>query len=593
MRSIQGRIVLIHVLLIVLAMIMVGVYLLDSWKDYYISDAEHQLELKGRLLVDQDLLSENDLIEAAAVLGFADEEGSHLVLLNQSMQSIVSYGPDIGIRPSSSLVENKPVGDLLSQPHEEGPFVGLYFRGGVEYLTMAIRASGHVEGQDIGAIFLLQPLSSVYSILRDIQGTLFNATILAIIVITILGLASARTITKPILEITSQAEKLAAGNFDISVRVRSRDEIGRLAEVFNYLTEELRQSLHAMANEKGKLEAILEYMSNGVIAIDNDGKLMHINPKAVELLALPTGAATEDVLNKLSLGTAAEILRLAPATLELTLEDFNKTVLRAYLAPVKSASEQLSGVVVVLQDMTEQSRLDQLRRDFVANVSHELRTPLTTIKSYVETLLDGAVEDRGVTSRFLTVVNEESDRMTRLVRDLLTLSTLDNLTTGHKRQRIFLDELTLEVANKMVVAAQQKELHLGISLPEEVPPVLANSDEIEQVLNNIVSNAIKFTPSGGEILLSLHADEQEVTILVRDSGVGIPPEDLPRIFERFYRVDKARSRQMGGTGLGLAIAQQIIEGHGGRIWVESEPGQGTAVGFTLPVATALEGVVHA
>ncbi len=183
--------------------------------------------------------------------------------------------------------------------------------------------------------------------------------------------------------------------------------------------------------------------------------------------------------------------------------------------------------------------------------------------------------------------------MTRLVQDLLTLSTLDNRATDHKKQRIFLDELTLDVANKMAVAAQQKELHLGLSLPEEVPPVLANGDEIEQVLNNIVSNAIKFTPSGGEILLSLHADVQEVTIFVRDSGVGIPPEDLPRIFERFYRVDKARSRQMGGTGLGLAIAQQIIEGHGGRIWVESEPGQGTTVSFTLPVAAAPEEVAHA
>lgn len=592
MRSIQWRIVLIHVSLIVLAMIMVSVYLLDRWEDYYIEADEHDLELKGRLLRDQDLLSDNDLIEAAAVLGFDDEKGSNLILLNKSMQAIVSYGPEIGIKPGSSLVENKPVGDLLSQPHEEGPFVGLYLRGGVEYLTMAIRAGGHVEGQDIGAIFLLQPLSGVYNILRDIQGTLLNATLLAILVITILGLASARTITKPILEITSQAEKLAAGDFDISVQVRSRDEIGRLAEVFNFLTKELRQSLSAMANEKGKLEAILEYMSNGVVAFDHSGRLMHINPKAVELLALPTEATTDDVLHKLALGTAAEILNLAPATLELTLEGFNKTVLRAYLAPVKSTSEQLSGVVVVLQDMTEQSRLDQLRRDFVANVSHELRTPLTTIKSYVETLLDGAVEDRGITSRFLTVVNEESDRMTRLVRDLLTLSTLDNLT-GQQKQRIFLDELTLEVANKMAVSAQQKELHLGISLPEEVPPVLANSDEIEQVLINIVSNAIKFTPSGGEVLLSVHADEQRVTINVRDSGVGIPPEDLPRIFERFYRVDKARSRQMGGTGLGLAIAHQIIEGHGGHIWVESEPGQGTAVGFTLPLAAAPKGASHA
>lgn len=587
MRSIQWRIVVIHVLLIVLAMVLISVYLLNRWQDYYLNLFEHDLELKGRLLRDQDLLNDSDLIEAAAVLGFDDEQGSNLVLLNKSMQAIVAYGPDIGIKPGSSLVENKPVGDLLSQPHEEGPFVGLYYQGGVEYLTMAIRAGGHVDGQDIGAIFLLQPLSGVYSILRDIQGTLLNATLLAVIVITILGLALARTITKPIVEITSQAEKLAAGDFDISVRVRSRDEIGRLAEVFNYLTKELRQSLNAMANEKGKLEAILEYMSNGVIAFDFDGRLMHINPKALELLSLPEEATTDEVLAKLKLGTANDILRLAPANLELEFDDTNNTVLRAYLAPVKSHSEQLSGVVVVLQDMTEQSKLDQMRRDFVANVSHELRTPLTTIKSYVETLLDGTLADQSLALRFLGVVNEESDRMARLVSDLLTLSTLDNLK-DHQKQPIFLDELALDVANRLAVAAQQKELHFGISLPEEVPSVLANSDEIEQVLVNIVSNAIKFTPPGGEIMLTVDVDAQNVTTLVRDTGVGIPPEDLPRIFERFYRVDKARSRQMGGTGLGLAIAHQIIEGHGGRIWAESEPGQGTVIGFSLPLVGARE-----
>lgn len=589
MRSIQWRIVVIHVLLVVLAMVLISVYLLNRWQDYYINLFEHDLELKGRLLRDQDLLNDSDLIEAAAVLGFDDEQGSNLVLLNKSMQAIVAYGPDIGIKPGSSLVENKPVGDLLSQPEEEGPFVGLYYQRGVEYLTMAIRAGGHVEGQDIGAIFLLQPLSGVYSILRDIQGTLLNATVLAVVVIIVLGLALARTITKPILEITSQAEKLAAGDFDISVRVRSRDEIGRLAEVFNYLTKELRQSLNAMANEKGKLEAILAYMSNGVIAFDSEGRLMHINPTALELLSLPSEATADEVLAKLNLGSANDILHLAPANLELTFTEPKNTVLRAYLAPVMSHSEQMTGVVVVLQDMTEQSRLDQMRRDFVANVSHELRTPLTTIKSYVETLLDGAISDQELALRFLGVVNEESDRMARLVSDLLTLSTLDNLKVRQKHA-VYLDELALEVANRLAVAAQQKDLHLEISLPEEVPPVLANNDEIEQVLVNIVSNAIKFTPSGGDVLLTVYADEQNVTTLVRDTGIGIPAEDLPRIFERFYRVDKARSRQMGGTGLGLAIAHQIIESHGGRIWAESELGQGTVIGFSLPIAAAREEV---
>ena len=427
MRSIQWRIVIIHVLLIILAMILVSVYLLNSWEDYYIEAAREDLEVRGQLLRDQKLLSETDLIEVAAVLGFADEQGSNLVLLNDAMQVIVSFGPDIGIKPGSNLLENQPVSELVAHPDEEGPFVGLHSRDDVEYLTMAIRASGQTEGQEISAIFLLQPLTRVYGILQDIQKTLFNATILAVAVIAILGLASARTITQPILEITSQAEKLAEGNFDIAVPVRSQDEIGRLAEVFNYLTEQLRQSLLDMANEKGKLEAILEYMSNGVVAFDHNGRLMHINPKASELLSVPADADVGVILERLQLGSADDILDLAPTTKELRLnEDSGNIVLKAYLAPVKTADQQLSGVVVVLQDMTEQWRLDQMRRDFVANVSHELRTPLTTIKSYAETLLDGAVDDSATAYYFLTIVNEETDRMTRLVRDLLTLSTLDS-----------------------------------------------------------------------------------------------------------------------------------------------------------------------
>jgi two-component system sensor histidine kinase VicK len=589
MRSIQWRIVAIHVLLIVLAMILVSVYLLGQWKSYYIETARQDLEGKGNLLRNQQLLNEDDLIGAAAVLGFAEDEGSNLVLLNQAMQAIVCYGPDIGITPGDNLLENQPVSELLSHPGDDGPFVQeTYYRAGTYYLTMAIPASGEVEGQRVTAIFLLKPLTDVFNILSNIKVTLLRATLLALAVVTVLGLASARTITQPIVEITSQAEKLAAGNFDISVRVHSRDEVGRLAEVFNYLIGELRESLHGMANEKSKLEAILGNMSNGVVALDRSGRLIHINPKARGFLDLPETASAEDVLAGLKLGTSAEVLAAAPGVRELVLDGRNALVLQAYLAPFSSTSQQLSGVVVVLQDMTEQTRLDQMRRDFVANVSHELKTPLTTIISYVETLLDGALEDHTLAGAFLTTVHEEADRMNRLVKDLLMLTTLEHQQEKRKLQTVYMDEMVVEVADRMVVNAQSKGQRLLTSLPEEVPPVLANRDQIEQVLVNIVSNAIKYTQAGGEIAVSLQVQEHAVAVAVQDNGIGIPEEDLPRIFERFYRVDKARSRQLGGTGLGLSIAQQIIEGHQGRIWIESELGKGTLVTFTLPIAAAKE-----
>lgn len=589
MRSIQLRIVAINVLLIVLAMILVSVYLLGQQREYYMNEASHNLEVKGKLLRDQKLLNENDLISAAAVLGFAEDEGSDLILLNQAMQAIVVYGPDIGIRIGSNLLENQPVSKLLSQPDQESPPVGTYYWDGIRYQTMAISATGQVEGQPVSAIFLLQPLSDVYATLSNIEWTLLQATAVAILVVTILGLALARTITQPILEITSQAEKLAKGDFDISVRVRSDDEIGRLAEVFNYLTGELRDSLHGMANEKSKLEAILGYMSNGVVALDKDGRVIHINPKARAFLDLPESADADDVLARLKLGTANEVIAAAPCVRELQLEEPGLLVLQAYLAPFSSSNGQLNGVVVVLQDMTEQTRLDQMRRDFVANVSHELKTPLTTIISYVETLLDGALEDHTLAGTFLTTVHEEADRMNRLVKDLLMLTTLDHQQEKRKMQMVYMDELVVEVADRIVVTARNNGQRLSTNLPEEVPAVVANRDQIEQLLVNIVSNALKYTPSGGEISISVQTLEREVAVVVQDTGIGIPKEDLPRLFERFYRVDKARSRQLGGTGLGLSIAQQIVESHEGRIWVESELGKGTAVTFTLPVVLAKEG----
>lgn len=587
MRSIQWRVVGIYLLMIVLAMVMVSVYLLNQWEDYYLQGAQQDLEFRGRMLRDQELINENDLIEAAALLGYSTEEGSNLVVLNQLMQAIVVYGPDIGIRPGHSLLENRPVSDLLAHPEAPGPFVERFTRDGVEYLAMAIRTGGRVDGQTVSGIFLLQPLVGIYSLLGDMQDTLLKATFFAMVVVTVLGLAFARTITQPIVEITSTAEKLATGQFDISVAVRSQDEIGRLAEVFNYLTDQLRQSLNAMANEKSKLEAILAHMSNGVVAFDRSGQLIHINPKARELLAMPEQPSPEQVLHRLKLGTVADVLANAPGIAELHLEQ-PPVVLRAYLAPFSSSDDQLSGVVVVLQDMTEQWRLDQMGRDFVANVSHELKTPLTTIMSYTETLLDGALDDRANAVQFLSTVYSEADRMDRLVKDLLMLSALDSQKAA-EMSPLLLDELIVEVMDRLLVSAHQNEQRLSSQLPEELPWVLGNRDQLEQVLVNILSNAIKYTPAGGEITVSLRTEQQKVVVEVADSGIGIPAAELPRLFERFYRVDKARSREMGGTGLGLPIAKEIVENHHGEIWVESEIGRGTRVCFALPIAATSKG----
>jgi len=255
---------------------------------------------------------------------------------------------------------------------------------------------------------------------------------------------------------------------------------------------------------------------------------------------------------------------------------------RSIAAPFHSAEGAVTGVIIVMQDITEESRLETMRQEFVANVSHELKTPLTTIKSYAETLLTGALESRDIAGSFITVIAEEADRMDRLVKDLLTLSQLDYQRHDLQCRPVLLDELVIDVLEKLSFSACQRGVRFGTDFSEEVPLVMANPDKVEQVLVNIIANSIKYAHENGEVVISIHVSESTVRVGIKDDGPGIPSEDQPRIFERFYRVDKARSRELGGTGLGLAIAKQLVEAHGGTIGIDSEAGKGTEVYFSLP-----------
>jgi len=264
-----------------------------------------------------------------------------------------------------------------------------------------------------------------------------------------------------------------------------------------------------------------------------------------------------------------------------TLIKTEAAILKYIYAPLKRKN-RIVGHILVFQDITKQHRLEAMRKEFVANVSHELRTPLTTIKSYTETLLDGAMEEKELSRQFMSVINNEADRMTRLVNNLLELSRLDNRETRWDLKPM--DPVTIlnEVITKMKVNIQRKGQILEVNMPQKSPEVFVDKDKIEQVFQNILSNANKYTPKGGKIFINLGYTDKMVNITFIDTGIGIPKEDLPRIFERFYRVDKTRSREMGGTGLGLSIAQEIIRAHDGEIQIDSEPGQGTCVTISIP-----------
>lgn len=421
--------------------------------------------------------------------------------------------------------------------------------------------------------------------IANYNSIIIRSLAIAVVVAFILGYLLSKTITGPVVKIMYKAQSVAAGDFDQTLEVKSDDEIGKLTSTFNYMADSLKKTLIEISSEKNKIETILNYMTDGVIAFNLKGEVIHTNPASRKMF--------EDELSDKSFDEYAEKYGL-----KLKIEDIlnpgditskeanlvkDDKILRVYFAVFTDESKRPEGLIAVLQDITEQEKLERMRKDFVANVSHEMRTPLTSIKSYTETLLDGALDDRDTTERFLSVINSEADRMTRLVKDLLQLTRLDNQRMQWKLEPVPIARLVKAAVEKMELEAGNKRQTLEYSTMGELPEIIIDHDRIEQVLINILGNALKYTQEGGRISVSVGRNANNVYVKVSDNGIGIPEKDLPRLFERFYRVDKARSREMGGTGLGLSIAKDIVEAHKGRISIASQYGKGTEVIVWLPV----------
>ncbi|KAF0194881.1 MAG: two-component system OmpR family sensor histidine kinase VicK [Bacillota bacterium] len=591
-RSIKWRLILLYILLIVVAMQFTSFYLLEGIEQDYLEEARISLRTSGAQLV-RVLEAEfkrgpytRELAEGL-ISEFRPRNDDTLVLLvSPDGQALVASGKEADSYRGLNVLGDLPIlADPLGRNESaDAEWDDINDR---KYLSLGVPITGQIaEGtkqHEVRALYIREPLDNTYRILGDVQRRLLNATLLAIAVTVVLGSLAAQTITSPIQEITSKVTSLAEGKFDIEVKVKSGDEIGKLAQVFNYLTAQLRATLTELRNDKTKLEAILTQMTNGVIALDMHGAVIHANIRARDMLGITHDVTTDILLEKLNLGSFDRLIQgSGPKVVEVHLNTPYEISVRSHAAPFHSAQGDISGAIIVLQDITEEERLEQMRREFVANVSHELRTPLTTIKSYTETLLTGALESKELAGRFLTVINDEADRMERLVKDLLTLSQLDYQAATLIKRPTLLDELILDVADKLSFSAQKRGLRFRTNFPEEVPPVLANADKVEQILVNIMSNAIKYTFDGGDITVSIDIAPDQVRVGILDQGPGIPKEDQARIFERFYRVDKARTRELGGTGLGLAIAKQIVEAHGGHIGINSQTGKGTEIFFFLP-----------
>ena len=448
------------------------------------------------------------------------------------------------------------------------------------YMDYAIPLGKDDDGEPKYIVYFFDDKRETRDLSWNFFGIVVKAMTFGLLVAVLLSFLLSKTITTPIENIRTRAQMVAAGDFSHRLDIQSNDEIGELTATFNHMADRLHDTLEEIQGERDKLGTIFLHMTDGVTAFNAEGKLIHMNPTAENLLGatFQEDAHFNDVFEGIDAPTP--IAAGEQGFVQMELERMGRT-LSVLFAPY---GENERGIIAVIHDITEQRKLDEARREFIANVSHELRTPLTNVKSYTETLIDAAGELPTDTEvKFLSVIAGETDRMTRIVKDLLTLSKLDCGKMDLHFHRFSMQHMVESVYNAMVLEAGNNGLELTLNIQGKMPDMNGDRERLEQVVINILSNAVKYTPSGGHIVLSAaRRDEGHVMIRVKDDGMGIPKDDIPRLFERFYRVDKARSRAKGGSGLGLAIAKEMVEAHRGTIYLESQLDEGTTVTVVLP-----------
>ncbi|MBS4177635.1 cell wall metabolism sensor histidine kinase WalK [Lederbergia citrea] len=591
-RSIHMKFVLIYVLLIMIAMQIIGVYFVGKLEDQLVRNFQKAIE--GRLpLLEYNIAEEVKKDRSADDMPALEDDINKL--LNdflatdiEEVRIVNSRSLIIGTSESNNqgIIGQKTTDVMVKRTlavgeREEKIQIDRKSGGRIWVLTSPIKSSGEI----VGAIYLVAKIETVYKQMEEINSIFITGTAIAMFITAVLGIVLARMITRPIADMKRQATAMAKGNFSRKVRVYGEDEIGQLAYTFNNLTKKLQEAQAMTEGERRKLSSVLTFMTDGVVATDRKGRVILINERAADML----NVSRETVL-------AQPIIELLDIGEEFTFEDLleqqdsiildystheKKYYLRANMSIIQRETGFVNGLIAVLHDITEQEKLDEERREFVSNVSHELRTPLTTMRSYLEALSEGAIDDKELGPRFLGVTRNETERMIRLVNDLLDLSKMDS--RNYEINPVWVDFVKFfnHIIDRFEMT-KERQVTFRRLLPNHTIYVEIDEDKLTQVIDNIISNAMKYSPEGGQVTFRIQEFHGEIEVSISDQGIGIPKDNIEKVFERFYRVDRARTRQLGGTGLGLAIAKEMIGAHGGRIWARSLEGKGTTILFTLP-----------
>ncbi len=441
-------------------------------------------------------------------------------------------------------------------------------------------------GQNAGCLRLALPLS----VLEDLEAKMLHIVIYAIGLIFLLSLfltyIVSTLVSKPLKEMSQISRAMALGDFSRKPLIYPDDEIGDLAKAFAYMSERIKEQIEKIKKEGAKLDAVLSSMLEGIMVVDEKGSILLANPSIRKFFYMdldPEQKAPIEVIRHAAVQDIVDgVLRGGKDAIghEISLSQPQERVLQVNGVPILR-NNRMEGAVLVFHDITELRRLEKVRQDFVANVSHELRTPIASIQGYAETLLDGAIDDKKNAKDFVKIIAEDSRRLARLIEDLLDLSKIESGKMKMVPEPLEIGPTVKRILKVLEKPVKNKSISAKADIPEDLPKVLADPERLSQVFMNLLDNAVKYTPEGGSVTVTACRDHDRIRVDVSDSGIGIPETDLPRIFERFYRVDKSRSQELGGTGLGLSIVKHIVQAHGGEVSVRSVLGQGSTFSFTL------------
>ncbi|MDW3945487.1 cell wall metabolism sensor histidine kinase WalK [Staphylococcus saprophyticus] len=598
-QSLHTKLVIVYVLLIIIGMQIIGLYFTNSLEKELtqtfknnISQYAKQIEINIEKVYDEDnainaqkevqnLLNEYANRQEIEEIRFIDKDQIIMATSKQSTRSLINQKAN-----DNSIQKALSLGEINSHTVLKD-----YGNGKQRVWVYNLPVKTSNDGT-IGDVYIEADINDVYNQLSNINQIFIVGTGISLLITVILGFFIARTITKPITDMRNQTVEMSKGNYTQRVKIYGNDEIGELALAFNNLSKRVQEAQANTESEKRRLDSVITHMSEGIIATDRRGRVRIVNDMALTMM----GTMKEDIIGdhmlkvlKLEEDFSLDEIQENNDSFLLDINENEGIIARVNFSTIVQETGFVTGYIAVLHDVTEQQQVERERREFVANVSHELRTPLTSMNSYIEALESGAWKDGELAPQFLSVTREETERMIRLVNDLLQLSKMDNESEQITKEIVDFNMFINKIINRHEMSA--KDTTFVREVPTETIFTEIDPDKMTQVFDNVITNAMKY--SRGDKRVEFHVKQNalynRMTIRVKDNGIGIPINKVDKIFDRFYRVDKARTRKMGGTGLGLAISKEIVEAHNGRIWANSVEGQGTSIFITLPCEVLEDG----